>query len=341
MKSVSPWSEAAHTKISPSAGAPSASTAALQVVELLPEDAPSRQASLLRLTDECQSAIKEAAKQNRRVQGAMTISIENGTKTPTTFTCTQQRLPGAVDAICQEPSGTFRTVAAITNKLVVNATERTFADTRVKMQKLAEEEHKKSAQKIDFVGGKSIASKRPMPVIKSVPIIPPSKPGTIKPFSSKMSAPSGSAMVRKAPEPPAAVKKPTPPMPAPKRTNTTPPMPPQKLKPKKEYPIYRRCHERITRVANEFTELKQRIDRAQAGSAEYSQLLRRIHENYDRYKADHNYAENRRRHLELHSKLMVLKQRILSWEQSFQITPPSSSTTSTPASNTAQEMIYA
>lgn len=81
----------------------------------------------------------------------MTISIENGTKSPTTFTCTQQRLPGAVDAICQEPSGGFRTVAAITNKLVVNATERTFADTRVKMQKLAEEEHKKSAQKIDFV----------------------------------------------------------------------------------------------------------------------------------------------------------------------------------------------
>lgn len=82
MKSVSPWSEAAHTKISPSTGGSSASTAALQVVELLPEDAPSRQAALLRLTDECQSAIKEAAKMNRRVQVIVDKKASRSTSFP-------------------------------------------------------------------------------------------------------------------------------------------------------------------------------------------------------------------------------------------------------------------
>lgn len=79
------------------------------------------------------------------------IHVGNGTAaSPTVFQCSQQVLPGAVDAICRDPStnGAYQTVSSLNTKIVVNATEKTFAETRMKAQKLAEEESKKMAKDI-------------------------------------------------------------------------------------------------------------------------------------------------------------------------------------------------
>ncbi|KAI6180966.1 hypothetical protein M3Y98_00778400 [Aphelenchoides besseyi] len=483
MKSSSPWNEGpSQQNASPQLPGPSN----VQIAALMPEGPKKRRAALLRLTDECQAAIREAIKHKRRVNlkvndKTMTIVVENGTSTPAKFTCSEQRLPGAVDSICHDASGAFRSVASIGNKFVVNPTERTFSETREKMQKLAEEEQRKSAQKIDFVNTKPTATKRPF--LKTA--FTSNKTSAIKPFASKptisssqTSTPKSTAAVHastafaptrkshdlmpiptrkplaapsfSSPSPKCACEseKPAPPIRKPieqtKSTNSTksidstksvdakkpietsPPLKkprmvaelrtnngkemkvakppplmslqlektkineprknqslvsapkpeksttptPQQLPIKsmqqyerdyppitdtkqaihyhetfeKDYPIYRRCHERISRVSNEFNDLKQRLDRTVAGSTEQSAIIRRIEESYDRYKADHNYAENRRRHAELHSKLIVLKRRLTAYEQQSQLfTPPSSSSsTTTPATpNSSTQEIYA
>lgn len=79
---------------------------------------------------------------------AILIHVGNGTSTPTIFHCSQQTMPGAVDAICRDPATTsaYQTVSSLDIKLVVNATEKSFAETREKAQKLAEEESKKMAK---------------------------------------------------------------------------------------------------------------------------------------------------------------------------------------------------
>ncbi|KAI6206791.1 hypothetical protein M3Y94_00953700 [Aphelenchoides besseyi] len=464
----------------------------------MPEGPKKRRAALLRLTDECQAAIREAIKQKRRVNlkvddKTITIVVENGTSTPAEFPCSEKLLPGAVDSICHDASGTFRSVASIGSKFVVNATERTFSETREKMQKLAEGEQRKSAQKIDFVNTKPTASKRPFmkaaftsnrtPAIKpfaSKPTVSTSQTSTPKstaaahastafaptrkshdllpiPTKKPLVPPSFSSpspkRARESEKPAPTIRKPTEPtksssstkfiestksveptksiestktiestkpaetspplkksrMTAELRTNNgsemkvakppplmslqlektkineslktqslvSAPKPPKSTTPtpeqtpikslqqyerdyppitdskqaihyhetfEKDYPVYRRCHACISRVSNEFNDLKQRLDRTVAGSTEQATIIGRIEEAYARYKRDINYAGNRRRHAELHSKLMVLKRRLTAYEQQSQLfTPPSSSSsTTTPATpNSSTQEIYA
>jgi histone H3/H4 len=78
------------------------------------------------------------------------IEVGNGTSTPTVFQCSQQNQPGAVDAIVRDLSlpSTYQTVSSLETKLIVNATEKSFAETREKVQKIAEEESRKTVKDV-------------------------------------------------------------------------------------------------------------------------------------------------------------------------------------------------
>lgn len=78
------------------------------------------------------------------------IHVGNGTASPTIFQCTQQALANSIDAIYRDSTTTnsYQTVSSLNTKLTVNATEKTFAETREKAHKLVEEESRKGAKDV-------------------------------------------------------------------------------------------------------------------------------------------------------------------------------------------------
>ncbi|CAD5220188.1 unnamed protein product [Bursaphelenchus okinawaensis] len=109
---------------------------------------------VLKLTDECNQAIGRAVEMGWPVRVVSTktgITIEVGVSDTSvaTFTCNQQRLNGNIDAVNQENATSFQNVSSLKTKLVVNATDKSFADTRQKVVKLVELQSQKQTKTTD------------------------------------------------------------------------------------------------------------------------------------------------------------------------------------------------
>lgn len=81
------------------------------------------------------------------------MEIGTGNGSSTRFNCTQQTLNCSMDVIAQESTSSYNAVSSLNTKLVVNATDKSFAETREKAQKLVEQEQKKMAKETQQVIG--------------------------------------------------------------------------------------------------------------------------------------------------------------------------------------------
>jgi hypothetical protein len=143
MKSRSPPQDAATT-----------SDQRLEVSALHTEAKPSQSCLLLKLTDECNAAIHKALSDKLPIRvnfGKNSASVEIGRPGSETirFQCMLQKQDSPVDAICLENGkrgGGYGNVTPLSAKLQVQATDKTFAETREKAKKLADEEQKKKTK---------------------------------------------------------------------------------------------------------------------------------------------------------------------------------------------------
>ncbi|CAD5209753.1 unnamed protein product [Bursaphelenchus okinawaensis] len=97
----------------------------------------------LKLTAECNKAIQKAIEMGWPVrivstETGVTIEVGNSSTSVCTFTCKQQRLNGNVEAVSQTGTTRFEKVSSLKNKLVVNDTDKSFADARHQIAKLAD-----------------------------------------------------------------------------------------------------------------------------------------------------------------------------------------------------------
>ncbi|CAD5218802.1 unnamed protein product [Bursaphelenchus okinawaensis] len=136
------------------------------------ENTGTQRSFMLKLTDECNQALGKAIELNWPVRVISTktgVIMEVGTSSSsvTKFNCSQQALNGSLDAVCQDATTSFHNVSSIKTKLVVNATDKTFAETREKAAKLVELEAKKKTKETDL--GKNSMNNRKRP-LNTVPL---------------------------------------------------------------------------------------------------------------------------------------------------------------------------
>uniref|UniRef100_A0A1I7S365 OCEL domain-containing protein n=1 Tax=Bursaphelenchus xylophilus TaxID=6326 RepID=A0A1I7S365_BURXY len=134
------------------------------------EKARSRRSFMLKLTDECNQALSKAIEMNWPVRVISTktgviVDVGIGPNISTKFNCSQQTLNGTLDAVCQDAPTSFQTISSVKTKLVVNATEKTFAETREKAAKLVEQELKKKTKETELSKNNMANRKRPLNVI--------------------------------------------------------------------------------------------------------------------------------------------------------------------------------
>lgn len=81
-----------------------------------------------------------------------------------------------------------------------------------------------------------------------------------------------------------------------------------------EYPQYMECFNRLSLVANEFSELEKQLAESPRHTREYEKVERAIQTKYSHYQRDADFLHTRQKHADLRAKLDVLKKRIASWE---------------------------
>ncbi|MFH4974546.1 hypothetical protein AB6A40_001255 [Gnathostoma spinigerum] len=140
---------AASPSVSPTA------VAALDVLPLIADTAASceQSAMMVKLTDESIAAIQKA--QKARLPMKMRIDpqggvIEIGTDSNLyKFRFTIQQIPGTpADAVVYDRVRGYRSTATLQSKIQVQATDKSFAETREKAQKLVEEEKRKATKDV-------------------------------------------------------------------------------------------------------------------------------------------------------------------------------------------------
>uniref|UniRef100_A0A914XHM8 RNA polymerase II elongation factor ELL N-terminal domain-containing protein n=1 Tax=Plectus sambesii TaxID=2011161 RepID=A0A914XHM8_9BILA len=126
--------------------------ASLEMHRLRPPPSSKVSALMVKLTDECLAALKSARSAGHAMrlivdgQGG-TLEIGQGVAK---FRFVAQQLPGPTsDAIQWDRANGYSTVASIATKIQIQATDKTFAETREKAQKLAEEEKKKATKDVN------------------------------------------------------------------------------------------------------------------------------------------------------------------------------------------------
>jgi hypothetical protein len=123
---------------------------------------------LLKLTDECSAAIKNAASLKCPVRmhvknGVASIEVRDKDGTCINFKCSFQNQP-ATDTICYDPKqNVYRNVGMTSmTKIQVQATDKTFAEMKEKTQRLVEAEQQKKAKDISKIQRPSTTSKKPI-----------------------------------------------------------------------------------------------------------------------------------------------------------------------------------
>ncbi|CAD5228534.1 unnamed protein product [Bursaphelenchus okinawaensis] len=122
-------------------------------VQKLENDSQSTNKSfVLKLTAECQKAIERAIQMGwpvRMVSTKTEVKVEVGISDTSvaTFTCNQQRLNGDIDAVSQGQS--LKKVSPLNTKLVINATNNSFAAAQQKVVKMAELQSQKQTKNKD------------------------------------------------------------------------------------------------------------------------------------------------------------------------------------------------
>lgn len=137
------------------------------VFELANENQP-QTSLLLKLTDECSAAIRNAVNSKCPVRmhvknGVATIEVCDRDGSCINFKCSFQNQP-ATDTICYDPKqNVYRNVGtATTTKIQVQATDKTFAEMKEKTQRLVEAEQQRKAKDISKIQRPSAASKKPI-----------------------------------------------------------------------------------------------------------------------------------------------------------------------------------
>ncbi|KHN86759.1 RNA polymerase II elongation factor ELL [Toxocara canis] len=136
-------------------GGESTGVAALELVPLHADTAASSEQSamMVKLTDESIAAIRKAQRSRLPIKmrmdpqgGQIEIGLgENATR----FRFVIQQLPGTpADAVVFDRARGYRATASLQSKVQIQATEKTFAETREKAQKLAEEEKRKATKDV-------------------------------------------------------------------------------------------------------------------------------------------------------------------------------------------------
>uniref|UniRef100_A0A915AUN2 OCEL domain-containing protein n=2 Tax=Parascaris univalens TaxID=6257 RepID=A0A915AUN2_PARUN len=136
-------------------GVEDTSVAALELVPLHADTAASSEQSamMVKLTDESIAAIRKAQRSCLPIKmrmdpqgGQIEIGVgENAMR----FRFVVQQLPGTpADAVVYDRIHGYRATASLQSKLQIQATEKTFAETREKAQKLAEEEKRKATKDV-------------------------------------------------------------------------------------------------------------------------------------------------------------------------------------------------
>uniref|UniRef100_A0A915P742 RNA polymerase II elongation factor ELL N-terminal domain-containing protein n=1 Tax=Meloidogyne floridensis TaxID=298350 RepID=A0A915P742_9BILA len=136
------------------------------VFELANENQP-QTSLLLKLTDECSAAIRNAVNSKCLIRmhiknGVATIEIRDRDGACINFKCSLQNQP-ATDTICYDPKqNVYRNVGTTTTtKIQVQATDKTFAEMKEKTQRLVEAEQQRKAKDISKIQRPSAASKKP------------------------------------------------------------------------------------------------------------------------------------------------------------------------------------
>ncbi|CAK5030367.1 unnamed protein product [Meloidogyne enterolobii] len=137
------------------------------VFELANENQP-QTSVLLKLTDECSAAIRNAVNSKCQIRmhiknGVATIEIRDRDGACINFKCSFQNQP-ATDTICYDPKqNVYRNVGTTTTtKIQVQATDKTFAEMKEKTQRLVEAEQQRKAKDISKIQRPSAASKKPI-----------------------------------------------------------------------------------------------------------------------------------------------------------------------------------
>ncbi|CAI4229441.1 unnamed protein product [Auanema sp. JU1783] len=115
---------------------------------------------MVKLTDELFTAL--IAAQKRKIPLSMRIEEKGGSFVigdNSVFSFQNQPIQGETDTVCFDPRlNCHRTVGSYQYKYQVQATDKTFADTRERAQKLAEEENRKGAKDVNKHGRKHLSA---------------------------------------------------------------------------------------------------------------------------------------------------------------------------------------
>lgn len=168
------------------------------------DNARSRRSLVLKLTDECNQALNKAIEMNLPVRIISTkegiiVEIGNVNGSTSRFKCTQQSLNCSMDVVANEATSSYSTVSSLNTKLVVNATDKTFAETREKAQKLAEQEQRKMAKDTLVIGKSNKTKKGAIPLKPfSKPSVPPKKSSPNLTTNNAKTAPNSATKVTSA-----------------------------------------------------------------------------------------------------------------------------------------------
>ncbi|KAF7640364.1 Occludin_ELL domain-containing protein [Meloidogyne graminicola] len=175
-----------HSNLSSSSAHPEQQDPRFDVFELANEN-QAQSSLMLKLTDECSAAIRNAVNSKSPIRmhvkngvilttylylfyriKVATIEICDRDGSSINFKCSFQNQP-ATDTICYDPKkNAYRNVGtATTTKIQVQATDKTFAEMKEKTQRLVEAEQQKKAKDISKIQRVSTASKKPIQVHQS------------------------------------------------------------------------------------------------------------------------------------------------------------------------------